>query len=586
MSPAAPAARPPEPWADALLAAALFAVDPAGVGGVSLHAYAGPVRDAWVSALRALLPAETPWLRTPASVGDAALLGGLDLSATLDSGRPVSQRGLLARAHGGVLLVGMAERLAAGTAARLTAAMDTRTVSTVDAAFGVVAMDESEVDEERPAPALVDRMAFLVDLRAVGLREACTGGMTADTVAAARALLPWVTIEDAAISALCRSAGALGIATLRPCLLAVSAARAQAALCGRMVATLEDAAAAARLVLSPRALMAPDELQAEAQGPAPPDLSEEEQGGQGEALEDAARTKGSAAPADVVLDAAKAAIPLDLLARLGTPAMQRRQQRGAGTSGAPASSLRGRPIGVREAAPRDGQRLNVVETLRAAAPWQRLRRAEAGADADRKILVRTRDFRTHRLEQRSRTTTIFVVDASGSSAFNRLAEVKGAVEMLLADCYRRRDEVAVLAFRGKGTVLLLPPTRSLVRAKRSLAGLPGGGPTPLAAGIQAGVMLALSVRRSGFTPTLVFLTDGSGNIALDGAAGRARAGEDATLVGRQLRASSLRAVLVDTSPRPQAAARTLAAGMGALYLPLPYADAAGLSRRVKTAASG
>ena len=590
-----PAARPAEPWADAQLAAALFAVDPAGVGGVSLRAYAGPVRDTWMLGLQTLIPAGTPWLRTPASIGDAALLGGLDLPATLNSGRPINQRGLLARAHGGVLLVGMAERLAAGTAARLTGAMDTRTVSMArdgvrgkaDAAFGVVAMDESEADDEAPAPALLDRMAFLVDLRAVGLREARAGETTTAAVAAARALLPFVTIEEDAISALCRSAWALGIAPLRPCLLAMNVARAQAALAGRTVASLADAAVAARLVLSPRASIMPDDQQAETQASAPPDPSEESQGRQGDEQEDRPqKTRGSAAPADVVLDAAKAAIPLDLLARLRTPAAQRKQQRNAGRAGAPASSLRGRPIGVREAAPRDSQRLNVVETLRAAAPWQRLRRAEAGAGLDQTILIRTRDFRTQKLEQRSRTTTIFVVDASGSSAFNRLAEVKGAVEMLLADCYRRRDEVAVLAFRGKGTTLLLPPTRSLVRAKRSLAGLPGGGSTPLAAAIQAGAMLALSVRRGGFTPTLVFLTDGSGNIALDGAAGRARAGEDATLAGRQLRALALRAVLVDTSPRPHTAARILAEGMGALYLPLPYADAAALSRRVKAAASG
>jgi len=175
------------------------------------------------------------------------------------------------------------------------------------------------------------------------------------------------------------------------------------------------------------------------------------------------------------------------------------------------------------------------------------------------------------------------VDASGSSAFNRLAEAKGAVELLLADCYRRRDEVAVLAFRGKTASLLLPPTRSLVRAKRSLAGLPGGGGTPLAAGLLAGAALAQSVRRGGFTPTLVVLTDGRGNIALDGTPARARAAEDTEHAARSLRRAGLRAVLVDTSPRPQPAARALAQHMGALYVPLPYADASKLSRTVKAA---
>ncbi|MFN5457531.1 VWA domain-containing protein, partial [Bradyrhizobium sp.] len=111
-------------------------------------------------------------------------------------------------------------------------------------------------------------------------------------------------------------------------------------------------------------------------------------------------------------------------------------------------------------------------------------------------------------KQRSGTTTIFVVDASGSSALQRLAEVKGAVELLLAECYIRRDEVALIAFRGKGAELLLPPTRSLTRAKRSLAALPGGGGTPLSAAIFAATELALAVKAKGQAPTIVLMTDG------------------------------------------------------------------------------
>jgi magnesium chelatase subunit D len=580
----------PTPWADALLSAALFAIDPPGTGGISLHAHAGPVRDVWFAAMRDLLPPGGPWRRMPSGIADAALLGGLDLAGTLQAGRPISQRGLLAEADGGVIVVAMAERLPAGTAARLTGAMDTGVVVTARdgiamearTRFGVVALDESQ-DDEAPPPALLDRLAFWPDLRAIGMRETAAGPQDSQSIASARQRLAGVGIGEDAVEALCKTALSLGIAPLRPCLLAANVARAHAALAGRPCATLDDAAVAARLVLAPRATIVPESAEQQTQ-PEPSSERQKQQNAPPTTDEREPATQG-ATPEDIVLAAARAAIPANLLARLGSSEQRRAPARNAGKVGAAAKGLRGRPTGVREAAPRETQRLNLVETLRAAAPWQTLRRREAGATPGRTVLIRSQDLRVTRLEQKARSTTIFVVDASGSSAFNRLAEAKGAVELLLADCYRRRDEVAVLAFRGKTAALLLPPTRSLVRAKRSLAGLPGGGGTPLAAGLLAGAALAESVRRGGFTPTLVVLTDGRGNIALDGTAARSRAADDTERAAKILRMAGLRAVLVDTSPRPAPAARALAQLMGALYLPLPYADSARLSRSVKASVS-
>ena len=141
---------------------------------------------------------------------------------------------------------------------------------------------------------------------------------------------------------------------------------------------------------------------------------------------------------------------------------------------------------------------------------------------------------------------------------------------MLADCYIRRDQVALIAFRGSAAELLLPPTRSLARAKRSLAGLPGGGGTPLAAGLDAAFALSDSTRRKGQTPTVIVLTDGRANIARDGGQGRPKAEEDAISAARQLRAAGIAAVLVDTSPRPGISGETFAREMGARYLPLPH----------------
>jgi magnesium chelatase subunit D len=146
--------------------------------------------------------------------------------------------------------------------------------------------------------------------------------------------------------------------------------------------------------------------------------------------------------------------------------------------------------------------------------------------------------------------------------------------------------VALIAFRGQGADLMLPPTRSLVRAKRSLAALPGGGGTPLAAGIDALLLLASAERRRGHTPVAVLLTDGRGNIARDGATGRAAGEADALTAARGFRLAGLSAVLIDTSPRPQPAAAQLAEAMGARYLALPHADARAVSAAVRVATAG
>jgi magnesium chelatase subunit D len=197
--------------------------------------------------------------------------------------------------------------------------------------------------------------------------------------------------------------------------------------------------------------------------------------------------------------------------------------------------------------------------------------------------VTAEDFRVTRYQQRAQTLTVFVVDASGSAALNRLAEAKGAVELLLADCYVRRDQVAVIGFRGRTAEILLPPTRSLVRAKRSLAALPGGGGTPLATAIEAAHLLAAQALRRGETPTLVLLTDGRANVARDGSGGREVAHGQALAASGALAQARIAALFIDTSPRPNPLAQQLAARMHARYVALPHANAQALSGAVKAA---
>jgi magnesium chelatase subunit D len=166
-----------------------------------------------------------------------------------------------------------------------------------------------------------------------------------------------------------------------------------------------------------------------------------------------------------------------------------------------------------------------------------------------------------------------VVDASGSTALQRLAEAKGAVELLLAKAYVSRAKVALVGFRGMRADLLLAPTRSLTRAKTQLADLPGGGGTPMAIGIDTALALARGESARGQTPFLVFLTDGRPNIARDGAPGRIAAEDDALAASRQVAEAGVSTVYLDTSPRARPGADRFARAMGAVYAPLPYVEA-------------
>ena len=592
----------PSTWSLAVQAAALLAIDPVGLAGARIHAGAGPVRDAWMSLLQSLM-GDTAWKRMPVNITDERLLGGLDLSATLSAGRPILQQGVLADVNGGTLILAMAERLPSATGAKLAQVMDSGEIHIVrdgidqrrDSRFAVIALDEGVSEEEVLLPGLRDRLAFDLDLRSVSwkeVRDYPTNLISPQEIVAARARLLDVTIGDELLEAVCGTAMALGVDSARATLMTLSAARANAALNGDAdVGTdvgAHDLRAAAELVLAPRATRLPPTPQSEAspeqeqepeqEPPPPPEENEQPP----ESESDPASEQNPQALEDQILEATKAAIPAGLLSQLLAGGMQRRAS--SGKSGAAVKGgLRGRPAGSRRAMPAHGSRLHLMDTLRAAAPWQKIRKATA-KNQQAKIQVRAEDFHVARIKQKTATTTLFVVDASGSSALNRLAEAKGAVELLLADCYVRRDQVALIAFRGKQAELLLPPTRSLVRAKRSLSGLPGGGGTPLATAIDTAASVAEGLQRRGITPVIVLLTDGRANVARSGSGGRELAFSEAMEAARQLAVMQMSVLFIDTSPQPQKPAADLAAAMRARYLPLPLAGAATVSLAVRAAA--
>jgi magnesium chelatase subunit D len=572
-------ALPATGYSDAALAACMFAVAPVAIGGLVVRSPASEGRDRFVACIRAMLPPDKPVRKIPPSIDDDRLLGGLDLAATLRSGRPVLARGVLAECDGGVIIIPSAERISAALAARLGAALDSGDAAIereglterVQCRLGLILLDEGIGADEIAPSALLDRLALLAQIDDTFDRDELP--FDRETVVSARQRLPDIRADERITRALAEAATVFGVDSSRALIFALRVARIHAALTGRMTIAPEDAAAAARLVLAPRATMMPAAQQAE-EAPPPPDNSEQNESDSAE-LPDAA--------SETVLEAVRAAIPPGLLDKLGQgPVSRTRNSTGGRSPNLRASMRRGRPAGTRPGDLKPGIRLNLVETMKAAAPWQRLRAGGASRTGTR-VQVRREDFRIIRFKQPCETLTIFVVDASGSSAFHRLAEAKGAVELLLADCYVRRDQVALLAFRGQGAELLLPPTRSLTRAKRSLAELPAGGATPLAAGLDQACLTGQMAMRRGQTPLVVLLTDGRANIARDGGSGRERAEADALAAARTLRTVGISALLVDTSQHPHPASRRLADEMHARYLPLPRADAATLSNAVRSA---
>jgi magnesium chelatase subunit D len=595
-------------WFDAQTTAALLAIDPHGLGGICVKSQFGPIRDAWFAFLTTQIAPGAHFQKIPLQIQDEQLLGGLDLEATLQYGKPVYSTGLLAKSHGGFIVLPMAERISPHTIAHILQVVDRGEVrhpqkiaELTPCAFGMIAFDEGIAPDESMHPRLAEHMAFEVRLDQLSLND-CTDSLeiTPAVIAEAKQRLPKIECDPSFIESLLQSAAAFGVDSIRAGLFAVRAAKAMAALRNQNAVTEDEVVDAARLVLTHRATRMPSSRE---EPDAEPDSAEDEEQpnedqnkSEQEPQEQDDPNQGKDSDTDanqpkenmeqpsaedleeLLIEAIRAGIPPNALAQLTAGLGRANSKQGSkgqfgqlqknANSGRPAESWRGLPKG--------GKRLDLLKTIRAAVPWQTMRQAESKMTLSSqnkqrsRIQIRADDLHVKRYQQRQGVVTIFLVDASGSSATQRLAEAKGAVEQLLADCYIRRDEVAMIALRGRTADVVLPPTRSLVRAKRNLAALPGGGGTPLATGFAAVNEMALSIRRKGMTPLIVVMTDGVANVTLEGVGGRERAHQDALQTARQLRVAGHAILFIDTASAPQELAEALANEMNAQYLPLPY----------------
>jgi magnesium chelatase subunit D len=255
---------------------------------------------------------------------------------------------------------------------------------------------------------------------------------------------------------------------------------------------------------------------------------------------------------------------------------------------------------VRAVVPRERPRdLAFDATFRAAAPHQQRRRERDRAATDPPaqgptgpaesqrvapaIRLERQDLRQKVRASRLSNLILFVVDASGSmAARERMAAAKGAALALLLDAYRKRDQVGLIAFRGRGAELLLPPTNSVDLAEARLRALPTGGRTPLAHGLDLACRTLDRHReaRAEALPLLVLISDGRANVGLG--AGADLMAEIAG-IGARLQQRHAASVVIDSEAGPLrlGLARQVAAALGARYLTLGELDGARLASVVR-----
>lgn len=580
------------------LALMMLAVDPA-LRGIALAAPAGSGKSALLHGMRELQP-DLPWVELPLGCDSEALLGGLDLEATLHQGHRVIRSGALARAHGGFLVAESCNLMDDGSANTLLGALEDGVVRIEREGLSLRSPAEFRLltsfdpSEGAPRAHLLDRLGLIVMMPTIRASEARASIVRrhlqpdAETwndealllrglIESAREQLPHITLGDAQRRELIRMADALGVQGHRADLFAIRVARASAALGLRDEVQREDLELAARLVLLPRATRHPDTTHSApppeppaSDTPPPPDSNDEI-----EPDSDSVPSEDQLELAEEVLDS----LAVDLPDALSSLSFARQRSGRSGSRGA-TSGQRGRHVSSVPGLPR-GQRLDVIATLRAAARWQRVRTRRRHG-----IMLTSDDFRIKKYRSKAGALFIFAVDASGSMALNRMRQAKGAVHALLEQAYVNRDRVALLAFRGDEADLLLPPTGSVELLRRAVDQLPTGGGTPIAASLVASLEVADQAKRRGFgNIVLVMLTDGRANVGLK----TDRAGVDAEVkqLARSVAETGIRSLVIDTqrSFLSQGNATQLARALGGDYLYLPNAQGTAIAAAARQVAS-
>uniref|UniRef100_Q3AQ52 Mg-protoporphyrin IX chelatase n=1 Tax=Chlorobium chlorochromatii (strain CaD3) TaxID=340177 RepID=Q3AQ52_CHLCH len=593
----------------------LLAVDPE-LGGVVIPSAVGSGKSTLARAFADILLPGTPFVELPLNVTEDRLIGGVDLEATLASGQRVVQHGVLSKAHGGVLYVDSLSLLDSSAVSHIMDAMSR----------GEVLVEREGLSEVHPAKfmlvgtydptdgevrmGLLDRIGIIApftaqnDYRArkkivsvvLGERDAEDVqdelNMLVGFIKAAREQLQHVAISDDKIRALIQTALSLGVEGNRADIFAIRAALASAALAQRNDVDEEDMKQAIKLVLVPRATRMPDreadaaDAPPQEEMPPPPEETDMEDE---EAPADAPDSDGDAEEEkeetpDMLEELMMEAVETELPDNILNISLASKKKTTTGSRGEALNFKRGRFVRSQPGEVRSGK-VALIPTLISAAPWQEARRRDSKlAGKSKSALIITKDdVKIKRFRDKSGTLFIFMVDASGSMALNRMRQAKGAVASLLQNAYVHRDQVALISFRGKQAQVLLPPSQSVDRAKRELDVLPTGGGTPLASALFVGWETAKQARVKGISQIMfVLITDGRGNIGLQSSfdptaekPSKEELEKEVEALSASISADGIAAIVIDTQMNylSRGEAPKLAQRLNGRYFYLPNAKA-------------